>query len=311
MKKLGEAITPAERAAEHAIQQVDAWKDCEVKYQPITGGLSNSNWRIELSGHDARYFLKVPGPGTEKFINRVVTNQIGKQAFDLGIGPRPFHFDPKTGVEIMLFLEGYRCLTNFDFKDLKVTSEVLAVYKKFHSGALLGITKTQFDMVDEHLRQASELGPKMPADMPWLVDRYMQAKQAMLASGLDMVPCFNDPIPGNFMIKPGAPMKLVDFEFSSNNDRSCELGVLLGEMFISEEDCMVLLESYYGKLTQPIFSRFQIGRAVADMKWGLWGIVNRKLASWDFDYHKYGIWKLKRARSVILDQRWDWWLRSL
>jgi len=311
MKKLGEAITPAERAAEHAIQQVDAWKDCEVKYQPITGGLSNSNWRIELSGHDARYFLKVPGPGTEKFINRVVTNQIGKQAFDLGIGPRPFHFDPKTGVEIMLFLEGYRCLTNFDFKDLKVTSDVLAVYKKFHSGALLGITKTQFDMVDEHLQQASELGPKMPADMPWLVDRYMQAKQAMLASGLDMVPCFNDPIPGNFMVKPGAPMKLVDFEFSSNNDRSCELGVLLGEMFISEEDCMVLLESYYGKLTQPIFSRFQIGRAVADMKWGLWGIVNRKLASWDFDYHKYGIWKLKRARSVILDQRWDWWLRSL
>ena len=202
-------------------------------------------------------------------------------------------------------------MTNFDFKDLKVTSEVLAVYKKFHSGDLLGITKTQFEMVDEHLQQANELKPKLPADMPWLVDRYMQAKQAMIASGLDMVPCFNDPIPGNFMVKQAAPMKLVDFEFSSNNDRSCELGVLLGEMFIAEEGCMALLESYYGKVTQSTFSRFQLGRAVADMKWGLWGIVNRKLSSWDFDYHKYGIWKLKRARSVILDQRWDWWLRSL
>jgi thiamine kinase-like enzyme len=311
MKKLGEASTVAEKAAESAIQQVDVWKNREVHYHPITGGLSNSNWRIEISGDAARYFLKVPGAGTEKFINRVVTNQIGKQAFDLGIGPEPFHFDPQTGVEIMLFLEGYRCLTNFDFKDLKVTSEVLAVYKKFHSGNLLGITKTQFDMVDEHLQQANELKPKLPADMPWLVDRYTQAKQAMLAAGLDMVPCFNDPIPGNFMVKQAAPMKLVDFEFSSNNDRSCELGVLLGEMFIAEEDCMALLESYYGKVTQSTFSRFQLGRAVADMKWGLWGIVNRKLSSWDFDYHKYGIWKLKRARSVILDQRWDWWLRSL
>jgi Cu2+-containing amine oxidase len=56
----------------------------------------------------------------------------------------------------------------------------------------------------------------------------------------------------------------------------------------------------------------QVFGALADIKWGLWGCVNHKLNSaWDYDYHKYGVWKLMRARLKVADPRWAFWLSSV
>jgi thiamine kinase-like enzyme len=149
--------------------------------------------------------------------------------------------------------------------------------------------------------------------MPWLMHRYNQAKSAFLASGLDLVPCFNDPMPGNFLIsaETGAPrpMKLIDYEFASNNERSYELGVLFAEMFFDEKLTEALIEQYLGEVRPQMIARVILNRALADMKWASWAVVNRKLNSWDFDYQKYGVWKYMRAHDVMYDPRWDSWLR--
>jgi hypothetical protein len=40
--------------------------------------------------------------------------------------------------------------------------------------------------------------------------------------------------------------------------------------------------------------------------------VNHVLnTSWDYDYHKYGVWKLMRAGIAMGDPRWASWLSSL
>ena len=104
------------------------------------------------------------------------------------------------GLEVSEFLEGYRACTNADFGDPDIQSDVLALYRRVHSGPRLQQTKTIFDMIEEHIEQGRELGSAFPVDMPWLEHRYGQAKAAFMASGLDIVPCFNDPMPGNFLI---------------------------------------------------------------------------------------------------------------
>jgi thiamine kinase-like enzyme len=134
----------------------------------------------------------------------------------------------------------------------------------------------------------------------------------MTASGLDLVPCHNDPMPGNFLIAPGKPMKLVDYEFSSNNDRAYELAVMVTEMFYGEQQTLELIEDFYGTADWSMTSRVHVCSALADIKWGLWGCVNHQLTSaWDFDYHKYGIWKLMRARMKMADPRWALWVNAL
>ena len=310
-KRLGQGETPAEKALEEAIARVPGWEGRAALYAPLVGGLMNGNFRVALDGDARRYFIKVPGAGSEKFIDRKAAHAAAENAFRMGIGPEVVFFDPETGIEAFEFLEGYRACTNADFRDEQIQTEVIEIYRAFNSGPPLPLTKTVFDMIDEHFEQARELGSHLPSDFAWLERRYEETKAAMLASGLDLVPCFNDPMPGNFLQKPGAAMKLVDCEFTSNNERAYELGVFIGEMFYPEDRSLELIEQYYGNAKSATVARVNVARMLADIKWASWAIVNRKLSDWDFDYQKYGAWKYMRARSLLFDPRWEAWLRKL
>lgn len=310
-RTLGQAMTEAERAVEAIIARVPQWQGRQVGYAMVVGGLSNSNWRVSVAEEEREFFIKVPGVGTEKFIDRKAANAAARQAHQLGVGPEVVFFDPDDGVEISEYLDGYRACTNADFGSPAIQHGVIELYKSFNSGPKLPLDKNVFDMIEEHFEQARELRADLPEDFAWLARRYAEAKAAMIASGLDIVPCFNDPMPGNFLVKPGAAMRLVDYEFASNNERAYELGVFVAEMFFPEDKTLELIDAYYGKATPSIVARVNIARALADIKWASWAVVNRKLSNWDFDYQKYGVWKYLRARSMIQDPRWESWLRAL
>ncbi|OZC89957.1 choline/ethanolamine kinase--aminoglycoside phosphotransferase [Rhodococcus sp. 06-412-2C] len=309
---LGSARTEPERQVEKALAAIPEWEGLNLTYTPVTGGLMNSNWRITVEGKPKRYFMKLPGAGSESFIDRSLANEAARRAGALDIGPEVVQFDPVTGVEVIEFLEGYRACTNGDLKRPEIPMGMIDLYRVLHSGSKLSITKTIFDMIDEHLDQVAELDVRLPRDGEVILAEYGRAKQAMLASGLDLVACHNDPMPGNILIGDGLPMKLVDYEFASNNDRAYELAVMTTEMFYGEQQTMELIEEFYGKAEWSMISRVQVCSALADVKWGLWGCMNHKLSTaWDFDYHKYGAWKLARARMKMADPRWAFWLQGL
>jgi thiamine kinase-like enzyme len=225
-------------------------------------------------------------------------------------------FDARDGLEVSEFIEGYRACTNADFGNPMIRSDVLNLYRQLHAGPKLNLTKTIFDMIEEHVEQGRELGSDFPQDMSWIMHRYGQAKAAFMASGLDIVPCFNDPMPGNFLIgvetaSARKPMKLIDYEFASNNERSYELGVLFAEMFFDESLTISLIEQYLGSVRPDMVARVIVNRSLADVKWASWAVVNRRLKDWDFDYQKYGVWKYMRARDVMYDPRWEGWLRMV
>jgi thiamine kinase-like enzyme len=314
-RRLGEGSTAHEKNIEAAIVRVPQWRGRTATYAPLVGGLMNQNWLVELEGEARKFFVKVPGEGSEIFINRVTANEAARNAHAMGLAPEVVFFDAVDGLEVSEFLEGYRACTNADFGDSDIQANALALYRKVHSGPRLQETKTIFDMIEEHIAQGRELGSNFPVDMPWLEHRYRQAKAAFFASGLDIVPCFNDPMPGNFLIgaDPSAPkpMRLIDYEFASNNERSYELGVLFAEMFYDEQLTERLVEQYLGRRSASMVARVVINRALADLKWASWAVVNRKLKTWDFDYQKYGVWKYMRARDIMYDPRWESWLRMI
>lgn len=311
-KPLGSALSPAEKKVEKCVNDVAEWAGAEIWYSPVTGGLQNSNWRIDVVGDKVAYFLKVPGEGTEDFIDRGNSHVAAQRAGDLGISPRIVHFDTDTGVEVIEFLEGYRACTNADMKKWDITESVLHLQKQFHTIEPLPVTKTIFDLVDEHLAQAREHNVSLPGFATTMLREYEDARKTFEASGLDIVPCHNDPMPGNFLIKDAQPMKLVDFEFASNNERSYDLAVTFTEYFYDEPTILRCVEEVYGAATTDVVSRCFVASALADLKWGLWGCVNHELnTNWDFDYYKYGVWKLARARDRMADRRWGFWLHTL
>ena len=310
-RNLGDASNEAERRAETAIEAVPGWTLQGLSYEPVPGGISNANWRIFLADQERTYFLKVPGEGTENFIDRKAANNASMRAHEAGVGAEVVHFDPESGVEVFAFIEGLRTSTNGDFLDPVVRNNAVRALRSFNNAKGLDLQKTLMDMIDEHVGQVLALGGHFPQDFAWLNAKYREARAALEASGLDIVPCMNDTLAGNFLLDADSNVTLVDFEYASNNDRCAELALWFGEMFFDPETENEMVEEYFGKVERRIVARVAVFKALADLKWSTWAMVQNKLSALDFDYFKYGVWKHLRARAVMRDPRWDDWLKAV
>ena len=308
MKTIGQADTDGERTLEAILARVDPWRGQGLRYAPVHGGISNVNWRVWVGDGGRSYFLKVPGQGTEMFIDRAAALDASRTAAALGVGPAVHDFMAHEGIEIADFIADRRACTHADFQDDALCRSALDAYRRLHGAARLGLTKTVFDMIDEHLEQVRALGGWLPTDIAALLARTGEARGALEASGLDLVPCFNDPMAGNFLVDASGDIMLIDYEYASNNDRCYDLGIWFGEMFFEEPKELALIEHYFGRVDPAIVARVMLHKALADMKWSLWSMVQQRVSTIPFDFFKYGAWKLMRMRSVVEDPRWPTWL---
>lgn len=303
-KRFGEAETPLESVLEQMLSKAAMFRGKTLRYAPVYGGISNSNFRVIIHDQTQQYFVKIPGAGTEMFINRQAAFDASRKAGAAGIGPRVYDDLYDDGVEIHDYIPDRRACTNSDFSTPENRLAAIAAYRRFHNVDPLGLTKTVFDMIDEHIVQVRELGGWLPPDYEWIYRQYQFARKTLEASGLDLVPCFNDPMAGNFMIGADGSIMLIDYEYASMNDRCYDLGIWFGEMFFTPQQELELIEAYFGEVRQSDVSRIIVHKALADVKWSLWSFVQQQVSQLDFDYFKYGQWKLMRMRSIMQDPSW-------
>jgi thiamine kinase-like enzyme len=311
MIEIGGGRSEAELQLEAAITAVAAWKGRRLTYRPVSGGISNTNFRVTVQDDPVGYFVKIPGRGTEMFIDRRAARAASRQAEMIGVGPKTFDHLDHLDIEVSEFLDDRRPSTHRDGIDRAFRATVVEIYRQFHQAPPLPLTKTVFDMIDEHYEQARELNAHWPEDHAWIDRQYRQARVALEAAGLDLVPCFNDPMPGNFLVGEDKSVKLIDFEYASNNERIYDLAIWSSEHFFSEEIEQEIIEDYFGRYDRSLHARFIVNKALADIKWSTWAMVQNRISTLDFDFYKYGIWKHMRARSIMQDLRWPLFLKAL
>ncbi|WP_375410621.1 phosphotransferase [uncultured Methylobacterium sp.] len=322
--RMGDGASDAEQALEAILTKVPRWAGADLRYCSVSGGISNTNWRVQVgaggedvasagagpeSGKDV--FLKVPGRGTEMFITREAAHEASRRAEACGFGVAVLDYLPESGVEIFAFMAEFRASSNLDFLRPVVRHNAVRALRAFNDAPRLSLTKTIFDMVDEHVRQVAEVGGRVPADQAFLMQRLGEARAALTASGLDLVPCMNDTLAGNFMIDGQDHVRLVDFEYASNNERAYELALWFDEMAFSAEVEREMIEDYWGRWDEQTAARTQVLKALGDLKWATWAMIQERVSTLDFDYYKYGTWKLRRARTLFHHPDWPLWLRLL
>ncbi|KQT79694.1 choline kinase [Methylobacterium sp. Leaf465] len=307
---MGEGRGVPEQALEAILARVPAWAGTPLRYRAVSGGISNTNWRVQ-AGEGIDVFLKVPGRGTEMFIARDAAHEASRRAEACGFGVAVLDYLPEDGVEIFAFLDDFRASSNLDFLRPVVRQNAVRALRAFNDAPALTLTKTIFDMIEEHVRQVEAVGGRVPQDAAFLMRRYGQAKAALLASGLDLVPCMNDTLAGNFMLDGQDQVRLVDFEYASNNERAYELALWFDEMAFPAAVEREMIEAYWGRWTPQIDARTAVLKALGDLKWATWAMIQERVSTLDFDYYKYGTWKLARARTLFHHPDWPRWLHLL
>lgn len=295
------------------IDQIPDWRGKAVEYTPVVGGITNPNWKVSVEGR--AFFVKIPGRGTEAFIDRKNAHIASRIAQDLGIGARMCYSLEASGVEVFEWLEGYRGLNFGDVFSGEIFYKIIDTIRKFHryQNEALPLTQTPFEETYKYFRLARELGGYLPPEMERMEWMAHQIEAAVMVAGIPLVPCHNDFWTANFMLHTGSgQLKLIDYEYASMGDECYDFADISGTNYFTEAMDNEWIRYYYAGFNEEKFARMKLYKMLKDIGWSMWSLVQAKQSSvQNYDYYEWFGTKMCRLRQLWVDPRIDYWLNLL
>jgi thiamine kinase-like enzyme len=260
------------------------------------GGLTNRVYRA------GEFCLRIPGKGTEEYINRANEAVAAREAARAGVSPQVLHFDDVTGVMVTRFVDEAVTMSPEEFR---ARSGSLArageAFRRLHtSGAVFPFRFELFAMIDDYLKVLSTKDVALPAGYHDVVREADDTVRAALAARpLPLVACHCDPLCENFL-DTGARMWIVDWEYSGMNDPMWDLGDLSveGGFDAAQEDEM--LAAYFGgEPSANDRGRVVIYKAMCDLLWTLWGLIQLANGNPADDFRAYADNRFARCKALM------------
>jgi thiamine kinase-like enzyme len=262
------------------------------------GGLTN---QVFLVRTDAGAFcLRVPGTGTDAYIDRSVEAVNARAAAAAGVGPEVLYFGD-DGIMVTQFLAG--CVTMTP-ETLRATpgapARAARAFRQLHlSGQVFAFRFELFAMIDGYLAHLEKLGARLPDGYHETVAEARAVREALAAHPLPLAPCHCDPLSEN-LLDDGRRMWLVDWEYSGINDPMWDLGDLSVEAGFGPEHDRAMLEAYFEGPARPAdHGRMVIYKAMCDLLWTLWGLIQHANRNPADDFWGYAVKRFARCRALM------------
>lgn len=260
------------------------------------GGLTNRVFRVGTK------CLRLPGKGTEDYINRAVEAVTARAAAAAGVSPEVLHFDERTGVMVTRFIEGAETMSPGRFKTRAgAPARAGEAFRKLHeSGVVFPFRFDPFGMIDSYLKVLSAKEVALPdgyGDVVGEADRSVRA--ALNARPLPLRPCHCDPLCENFL-DTGTRMWMVDWEYSGTNDPMWDLGDLSVEAEFDATQDEAMIHAYFGgEPSAPERGRMVIYKALCNLLWTLWGLIQVANGNPADDFRLYAETRFARCKALM------------
>jgi len=295
------------RRVDDAVGRISLWRGRDVTVTTLSGGLTNENYLVE-AGAD-RYVMRIPGASTELLsIDRVNEVHNARAAASTGIGPAVLEHLPQLDVMVLEFIPG----PTMSAKTLQTASMVRRMaesFKRLHAAPRFLKDFDMFRLIEDYLRIIDEHQVPIPPDYRGRLPQLMEIERAVRVGALRSVSCHNDLLCENF-IDDGECLRIVDYELSGNNDACFDLGNTAQEASLDDDLRAVLCEAYFGRLDPQQLARMNLFALMSDVGWTLWGAIQAKISTLDFDFTDYYTTRWNRALEVMESDRFDGWLRA-
>ncbi|TPN36550.1 phosphotransferase family protein [Mesorhizobium sp. B2-3-3] len=260
------------------------------------GGLTNLVFKA------GDYCLRIPGKGTEEYINRTNEAVAAREAAKAGVGPEVLYFDADTGVMVTRFIAGAETMSPEKFRERPGSpARAGEAFRKLHdSGAVFAFRFELFVMIDDYLKVLSTKDDvALPSGYHDVVREAESVRSALVAHPLPLVACHCDPLCENFL-DTGHRMWIVDWEYSGMNDPLWDLGDLSVEgkfdAFRDEE----MMRAYFGGEARPAErGRIVIYKAMCDLLWTLWGLIQHANNNPVDDFRAYADGRFARCKALM------------
>lgn len=294
-------------ALEAAIAAVPGWHGSEVVATPITAGITNRNFRIDVAG--ASFVLRLAGRDTGLLgIDREAENEAGKAAAAAGVGPEVYAWIPEHSCLITRFVQG-ASIPEEDLQREDVLGSVVTSIKAFHACPPIRSSFPVFRIVEEYRQLASERNVPIPPAFDQAHTVAARIEEAFGAAPIPPTTCHNDLLNANFLLD-GDHTWIVDYEYAGMGDLFFDLGNLSINNGLSPEAQEMLLRLYFGQVEDVHRARLALMRVMSDFREAMWGVLQQALSSLDFDYVGYADRHFARCLATAADARFTEWLEA-
>jgi thiamine kinase-like enzyme len=257
----------------------------------LAGGLTNTNYKVDTP--EGAYVVRVSAKDAgmlaidreNEYLNTVA-------AADAGVGAKVVDYVPERSLLVLEFIEGVTQTS----EDLRRgdTLDMVAACRRLHSARPCLHDFDMFETQRRYLGVVQKRGFQLPPRYLEFEPQVRAIEDAMRARAEAAVPCNNDLLAENF-IDVGGELKLIDYEYSGNNDACFELGNIWSESNLSLPQLDELVGRYYGTPLRNKVARARLWGLVAKYGWMLWASIQDGVSELDFDFWSWGMEKYERA----------------
>jgi thiamine kinase-like enzyme len=267
--------------------------------EDLPGGLTNRNLRV--TNADGVCVVRIPaeGPGLLG-IDREAEYANSVAAATTGVGAPVLHYRPGEGLTVG-FLPG-RTVTDADLQDPAVLRRVAAACRQLHAGPRFINDFDMFEVQARYRRIVAEHGFRLPPRYDEFAPAVAAIRDAL--GPRITVPCHNDLLAAN-LIDDGERVRIIDYEYSGNNDACFELGNIWSEATLPLPSLDVLVTAYYGRPRPSQVARARLFGLMSKYGWTLWASIQDGSSPMAFDFWSWGMEKYERAVAEFDDNGFD------
>lgn len=269
------------------------------------GGLTNLVFRIDLDG-DA-LVLRLPGKGTEEYIDRRVELHNAVVAAEAGVSAALVQARAETGLMLTRCIENVVTMTPELFAQRDGAPERAGrAFRQLHTcGQAFESRFELFAMIDDYLAILKAKNSALPPGYREVVAAAQPARQALAAQPAALAPCHCDPLCENFL-DDGERMWIVDWEYSGMNDPLWDLGDLSVEAGMTAAQDLAMLRAYFGAEPTPAqIGRMIVYKAMCDLLWTLWGLIQHADGNPAEDFWAYAVGRFERCKALMDSPEFD------
>lgn len=263
------------------------------------GGLTNLVYRVQTK--DEILIVRLPGEGTGAYIDRAAELHNAHAAARAGVSAAIIQADPKSGVMISRCIENVETMTPGLFKSRAgAPARAGNALRRLHGGAEQFQSRFDlFAMIDDYLDILSGKDADLLPGYGAVVRAAEPVKRALQGAPAILTPCHCDPLCENFL-DDGSRMWIVDWEYSGMNDPMFDLGDLSVEAGFDGEQDAALLRAYFERPPTPAEAgRMVIYKAMCDLLWTLWGLIQHANGNAAEDFHAYAAARFARCQTLV------------
>jgi thiamine kinase-like enzyme len=217
-----------------------------------------------------------------------------------GVSPEIVHFGG-DGVMVTRLVDGAMTMSPELFRQTPgAVKRAALAFRQLHDRA--PAFEERFDLfqhMDNYQALLKKLGTALPEDYDQFVSEAEVVRSALAAHPVPQKSCHCDPLCENFL-DTGDRMWIVDWEYSGTNDPMWDLGDLSVEAGLSAEQEKALLETYFGGPARAAdHGRLIIYKAMCDLLWTLWGLIQHANGNPAENFHAYALNRFERCKAVM------------